>query len=63
MIINNKQYGKIYKQYKEKMFDVETRAEYDNFYLLVNQDETLTEEEKFFLTRAAWQNYIEYNRD
>lgn len=61
--MNYKQYRKIYKQYKEKTFDIETRTEYDNFYLLVNQDKTLTEEEKFFLTRAAWQNYIEYNQD
>lgn len=61
--MNYKQYGKIYKQYKEKTFDIETRAEYDDFHLLVNQDETLTEEEKFFLARAAWRNYIEYNQD
>lgn len=53
----------IYKQYKEKTFDIETRADYDVFYTMVNQDSILTEEEKFFLTRAAWQNYIEYNRD
>lgn len=52
-----------YKQYKEKTFDIETRAQYDNFYITVCNDETLTEEEKYFLTRAAWQNYIEYNRD
>lgn len=51
------------KQYKEKTFDIETRAEYDNFYLLVNLDKTLTTEEKYFLALAAWQNYIEYNRD
>lgn len=53
MIINNKQYGKIYKQYKEKMFDVETRVQYDNFYLLVNQDKTLTEEEKIFFNTCS----------
>lgn len=58
-----KQYKTIYKQYKEKMFDVETRAEYNAFCAMVKQDSILTEEEKFFLTRAAWQNYIEYNRD
>lgn len=58
-----KQYKTIYKQYKEKMFDVETRSDYDAFYTMVNQDSILTEEEKLFLTRAAWQNYIEYNRD
>ena len=52
-----------YKQYKEKTFDVETRAEYNAFCAIVKQDSALTEEEKFFLTRAAWQNYIEYNRD
>ena len=52
-----------YKQYKEKTFDIETRTEYDAFYSLVYQDETLTREEKFFLARAAWQNYIEYNQD
>nr|DAQ95546.1 MAG TPA: hypothetical protein [Caudoviricetes sp.] len=53
----------IYKQYKEKMFDVETRAEYDAFCAMVNQDNTLTTDEQFFLTWAAWQNYIEYNQD
>lgn len=58
-----KQYKTIYKQYKEKMFDVETRSDYAAFYTMVNQDNILTAEEKFFLTRAAWQNYIEYNRD
>lgn len=52
-----------YKQYKEKMFDVETRSDYDTFCAMVNQDGILTAEEKFFLTRAAWQNYIEYNQD
>lgn len=52
-----------YKHYKEKTFDIETRAQYDDFYIVVCNDETLTEEEKYFLTRAAWQNYIEYNRD
>lgn len=63
MIINNKQYGKIYKQYKEKMFDVETRAEYNAFCAMVKQDSALTTEDKYFLTLAAWQNYIEYNQD
>jgi hypothetical protein len=58
-----KPYGERYKQYKEKTFDIETRAEYDNFYSSVNQDETLTDEEKFFLTRTARYNYIEYNRE
>ena len=52
-----------YKQYKEKTFDVETRADYDAFCTMVNQANILTAEEKYFLTRAAWQNYIEYNRD
>lgn len=52
-----------YKQYKEKMFDIETRAEYDAFCAMVKQDNTLTAEERYFLTLAAWQNYIEYNRD
>lgn len=58
-----KQYKTIYKQYKGKMFDVETRSDYDTFYTMVNQDSILTAEEKYFLTRAAWQNYIEYNQD
>lgn len=58
-----KQYKTTYKQYKEKMFNVETRADYNVFYAMVNQDNILTAEEKYFLTRAAWQNYIEYNRD
>ncbi len=58
-----KQYGKKCKQYKEKTFNIETRAEYDNFYITVHNDKTLTEEEKYFLTRAAWQNYIEYNQN
>ena len=51
------------KQYKEKTFDIETRAEYNAFCAMVKQDNALTEEEKFFLTRAAWQNYIDYNQD
>lgn len=53
----------IYKQYKEKTFDIETRAEYDAFCAMLKQDSILTEEEKFFLTFMAWDNYIEYNRD
>ena len=53
----------IYKQYKEKTFDIETRAQYDSFCAVVKQDETLTAEQRYFLTLAAWQNYIEYNRD
>lgn len=53
----------IYKQYKEKTFNIETRAEYDAFCSMVKQDNTLTAEEKYFLTCAAWQNYIEYNQD
>lgn len=52
-----------YKQYKEKTFDIETRTEYDAFCAMVNQDSILTAEEKYFLTLAAWQNYIEYNQD
>lgn len=52
-----------YKQYKEKALDVETRAEYNAFCAMVNQDKTLTPEDKYFLTRAAWRNYIEYNQD
>lgn len=52
-----------YKQYKEKTFNIETRIEYDNFYIAVHNDETLTAEEQYFLTLAAWQNYIEYNQD
>lgn len=52
-----------YKQYKEKTFDIENRTEYNAFCAMVNQDETLTQEEKFFLARAAWQNYIDYNWD
>lgn len=52
-----------YKQYKEKMFDIETRAEYDTFCAMVKQDNTLTAEQRYFLMFAAWQNYIEYNRD
>lgn len=56
-------YKRIYKQYKEKTFDIETRTEYDAFCTMLKQDNILTEEEKFFLTFMAWQNYIEYNRD
>lgn len=52
-----------YKQYKEKTFDIETRAEYDAFCATVKQDEMLTAEQRYFLTLAAWQNYIDYNRD
>ena len=58
-----KPYEEKHKQYKEKTFDIKTRADYDAFCTMVNQDNILTEEEKFFLTRAAWQNYIEYNQD
>lgn len=56
-------YKKIYKQYKEKTFNIETRTEYDAFCAVLKQDSILTEEEKFFLTFMAWDNYIEYNRD
>lgn len=61
--MNYKQYRKIYKQYKEKTFDIETRAAYNDFCAIVKQDSALTQEERYFLTLAAWQNYIEYNRD
>lgn len=61
--MNYKQYRKIYKQCKEKTFDIETRTEYNAFCAMVKQDSALTLEERYFLTLAAWQNYIEYNRD
>lgn len=48
-----------YKQYFEKSLDIETRAAYDNFYIVIQKDKTLTQEQKFFLTRSAWQNYID----
>lgn len=53
----------IYKQYKEKTFNIKKRVEYDEFCAMVKQDNALTAEERYFLTLAAWQNYIEYNRD
>lgn len=56
-------YKKIYKQYKEKTFNIETRTEYDAFCAMLKQDNAITAEERYFLTLAAWQNYIEYNRD
>lgn len=52
-----------YNQYKEKMFDIKNRAAYNAFCAMVKLDRALTEEEKFFLMRAAWQNYIDYNLD
>ena len=58
-----KPYGEKYKQYKEKIFDIETRVQYDTFCAMVKQGNTLTAKERYFLTLAAWQNYIEYNHD
>lgn len=52
-----------YKHYKEKTFDIENRTEYNAFCAMVKQDEMLTAEQRYFLTLAAWQNYIEYNQD